>query len=548
MFSTEEKLRIFKAFEMTAKGKSFLEVDLNKPFADAFKFKVEEKLTKFMALPFNGVSRDGAKFYGCIPEGDMPELTEPVLVKIMSILYKAGVDTYEGISKQYYDEEERARIQKIKDTHNYKAVLDCAIKNELTIANTDKEFKALLASVRYPAEVMHKIYKAYKTSLKKTVLVDFQDFEITDNRIIIPLSEYDKECILEQYALEVEEAPEEVKNIKAFVISKNPLDYFYASYGNTFQSCFALNSTHNYLYGYLPTCVAPQSFICYATTGEVRKTSLIGGTKFSLPQMVWRSWGYADEEGHLLIDKKYRSRGVDPCIHFMCKWLAETFGCICDSKEQRQSRKLWKNGAALYTALKASGYKTYLDSLNLRERHATFWYNAGDCSTGREGPDMTHMVSFLSNFSDYKDLDLDANINFSGRILCNSYTCPVTGLSVSERGEKHYLSKYFSRPVQKTVLLTYVDGKGYVTDYTTGLRAIDTELVGINIPHGGYCTTANKLWGDEKQYPLKVWKEAFKGCLKSDVDCDAIILRAIEEDKLTINVYLNKEKMKCETC
>lgn len=479
-------------------------------------------------------------------------VSKEILFSTMKVLKETGIDTYNKIDEVVFNPELLKELEEIRKSWDYTKAFDCEIKNKLKISDTELEFKALVALTDYPQELPVVMYNAYM-SKRNFVLKSFKDFEITDNRIIIPLSKADK-YDLKAY-LKLKEVPSEtidnLLKMDAIVISKNPLDYFYCSYGNSFQSCYALNSSYKGWYGYLPFCVADESFIVYGTSGKVVKTGIISGTKFHQPQMFWRTWGYADDNGNLLIDKKYRGSGraYDNLIEYCCRFLTDNFGVICD-RHGAEERALWNDGRGIGSIWDEYDLKFYSDSLNIDDGFVSFQYGQG--SRGNSNGYIPEWMRKFDNFIKYsstvtsisKDLDISKPSTVVKGVLMNPHLCPITNLYIPISEKQHYFAKYLKEPVKNCCILTYINGTVF-TDASTylnkntsdGCLHIATNKGYTREWHAGNLYTADYTTSStDDVISLKTLKEFLKGNIK-DSGFDAIILRIVEEDRVTVQVF-----------
>ena len=479
-------------------------------------------------------------------------VSKEILFSTMKVLKETGIDTYDKVDETVFNTELLKELEEIRKSWDYTKAFDCEIKNKLKIADTELEFKALVALADYPKKLPVKMYNAYM-SQRNFVLKSFKDFEVTDNRIIIPLSKADKYDLKAYLKLKEvnSETIDSLLNMEAIVISKNPLDYFYCSYGNSFQSCYALNSSYKGWYGYLPFCIADESFIVYGTSGKVVKTGIISGTKFHQPQMFWRTWGYADENGNLLIDKKYRGsdKYYDYLVEYCCKFLTDNFDVICDS-HGADKRVLWNDGAGIGAIWDEYDLRFYSDSLSIYDGVVSFQYGKGERgdSNGYTPKWMRNFTSFTKYSSTIisisKDLDLSKTIKAVNGVLINPHLCPITNLCIPLSEKQHYFAKYLKEPVKNCCILTYINGTVFTdaSSYPTKNSPDGRLLVATNNEYNrewyaGNLFIANytsRSSGDA--ISLKTLKEFLKGNIK-DSGFDAIILRIVEEDRVTVQVF-----------
>ena len=560
MLDKTEMMRTFRALEMLYKGQDISKVSLVDSIADdtaTFCMQFEDKAKDFAELHNPFVYRNGKQMYlksqsSVDDEGiDVAfTVTYDMLVATMNTLRKLQLCTFSNVDDDILDPTIAERMKAIDVSWDYTKAYDCDIKNKLKISDTDAEVKAMLALCQYPEGLAPKIYDSYKQT-REFVLKDFKDFEVVDNRIIIPLSEADKYRMRKYF--KGTKVDDRVLSMNALVISKNPVDYFFCSYGNSFQSCFALNSSMYCWYGYLPYVTTDESFIVYATTGEVMKTAVISGQKFHNPQMLWRSWGYATEDGSLCIDKKYRGgeNGIDKLIEFCCEWMTDKFNVICDRRGRAESRALYNKGKGILDIWKTYGLKFYSDSLVQDGEEVCFAYGCGDSVSSEYTPEWKKSFDkFIDWTSTANSVDpllvLDKPCDIVNGVVTNINICPITKLKIPNGVKQHAYAKYFDKPLEQLAVLTY--DKGCVRCDAATREFISDPIqikpsINVGNGHSGfnggtlYCY--GKSTGVRGTIALKSLKEHIKGCINT-TPYSAILLKIIEDDKITCQVFKNK--------
>ena len=555
-----ELMRIFKGLECLAKGIDFsdrtLEGFISLRFTDEkFVIEFDDESKETLKLSHKYVVRDDDTYYFYTDkqlETDSLQVNTVVnrtsvlgTIKLMKELDYIGAPEFE---EEDLDPEFADKMQKISDEWDYKQSFDCEIKDKLKISDIDLELRTLLALCQYPEGLAKQMYDT-AIGERAFVLKAFKDFPIHDNRIYIPLSPADK-WKMKKHMKEHGQGSyvNQIDDMKAIVVSKNLTDYFFCSYGNSFQSCFALSSPHRYWYGYLPFNMAPESFIIYGTTGDVHKTTVISGNKFHCPDMRFRCWAYADREEGLLLDKRYFSTGdcngflVDWCVNF----LKTKFGA-------RDSVNVWlyKNGEGIQKIHYQRPLTFFSDSLVISPAGAMYNYACGDRHvSGTYNIPWADHYSSLTNFGSTvaevpATLDLSKPIEVVNNKIINPKKCPITNLYINEDETQHKYAKYFSQPSTNTVVCTYVGGhlfldemsqnKEFISD-AIKIRTSFTSGFGNSLFIGSYAEGAE---GGPR--PVKVFKDHIKGHIK-DTELDAILMRIIEEDKVTMQVFKNKKE------
>lgn len=475
------------------------------------------------------------------------------ILQVIKALKEIGIATFNSVPEELLDPEFLKKIEATRKSFDYTKAFDCEIKNKLTIDATKDEVKTLLALSQYPTDLAPKMFDYFMTPKKEFVLRRFKDFEVVDNRIIIPLSPADK-YDLKQKLYKATNGSYDLKllEINAVVLSKNLLDYYFCSYGNEFQSCFSLTSIMSAWYGYMPNVITDESFIMYVTSGAVNKTSVISGTKFHNPQMFLRTWAYADNKGDLLIDKKYRGNGTGTTamIEFICQWLEDKFGAHCDYKK-RIKRNLYNNGRGIAELSTQYGLYFYSDSLiKDKDDKVSFKYGCGQSIDEIYKPiwkkENASFFEFTKQVTKVDNIDLTAPHIICNGVLQALKLCPVTGFPIDSDIDKHPLAKYFTKPSKKTAMLTYVGGSVFV-DYLPDSANVDCKgfyLVSDRSTgrgfEGGVLYASNYFTGIKRAgaISLKTLKEHIKGNIKN-TKLDAILLRIVEDDKVTIQIFKN---------
>lgn len=574
-----ELLRLFKAIEFLYNGidiSTLTEKDFKK-FCNTD--KLEDTCTGNFIIAFDANSKKLLEFFNpyilreentfysiskdYLKEKGLKEnlkVSYANLIQTIKILIELGFCEFNSLDKEALFPEYLKELEEKQKKHDYSKALDCPIKSDMTIEKLGKEFNVLLALADYPETLRDRLYEYYYAK-HDFILTNFKDFEVVDNRIIIPLSEkdiYDFKKYAKDKKVSISDA---TISAKAIVVSKNILDYFYCSYGNAFQSCFALNSPMMCWHGYLPYGMVPGNFIVYATTGDVMKTGIISGSKFHNPQMIWRAWGYADANGCLLLDKKYRqsTEETNTFISFCCELLHKKFGVICDRASDNEERALYNNGKDIYEIWSTYKLRFYSDSLRRISSKKTvyFEYAAGcnpddvyykpswrDKYSGKFSEYAKTVTSFSDDFNPLKPFAIEKGFLYNYKI------CPITQLHIDNSEDKHVYAKYFTEPVKNLIVLDYMDGFVFIEDSSNavGIHSsnfdISSTTVGATcrIEKGHYyiynINNRNNLRGGIN---LKSLKENIKGSIK-DFEDFSVLLKIIEKEKINFQVFKNIKK------
>ena len=550
----QELIKCCKAIEFLFQAKDitqFTEADYeNFDTKGAFVITFTDTAKEFLKIINTHIQRDGVSYYNISDKQKTEDnlvtdttIDLDALLAVAKILKDTGVCSFTDIP-DVIDPNLRKELEEIDKTFDYTQTFQCEIADKLKIEDTEEEVKTLLALCDYPEGLAQKMFEHHKKN-HEFHLKAFEKFEVRDNRIYIPLSKADLyriKSLLKTEMHATEHEIEETMKAKAIVISKNLNDYFYCSYGNAFQSCFALNSSYSAWYGYLPFNMADESLMIYATTGKVQKASIINGCKFHLPNMLFRAWGYVSAENNLVVDKRYKGSTfkIEPFI----KLLKDKFNAIVDGE-----CNLYNDGKGIRSIWTEYGLGFYADSLRHRSDGVFYKYACGVSGTEaaykpswkKAGKTLISVASTVVEVS--KTLDLSKPCVVIEGKLFNPKQCPITGIQISEEMDKHPYAKYFTNPVNKIVVLTYDNG---VVRYDYNPLTTEPFWSSVSLSPrntGGFnCGTLflapaySSFYLDQK-ISLKSLKELLKGSIKSMDEIDAILLRTLEYDKVTCQVF-----------
>ena len=546
-----EKIDLLKTLYAIEKASNGF--DLNSLTADVFTepktgsclFKVADSLLSNVGLFFKNVYRNEKQWESysddAVKELSVTseiEVSEDIFRDTAKFLKSKGVVSYVGVSPEFIDREFLTNLEKTRAEWDYKQLIDCPLR-DLTIEKTDTDFKTLLALIGYPIELAQDIYEHYKVG-KQYNLAAFKDFKWENNRLIIPLSDADKYDLSKNCK----------DTIEAIVISANPYDFFFCSYGNAFQSCFALNSTgSSYFSGYVPKSMTGEAFMIYTTNGKTVDVSMTQGHKMQIPQMLSRSWAYLDTKRHLLIDKPY---GNYQAYTFAGEFLEKKFKAGYYYNKDRATRKIYNGGAKMAELRQKYSLPAYYDSLKFKEDSVTFRYAAGDSGLGG-----SFNIAFKSehkarSFTDFASrVKKVSTIDFSKKhIITDDGTltveqrCPVTNFLIDSSMTQHTVAKYFPCVSKKSLYLTYVDGYlGWTAKVLDNpvrdcILAEDDSVPAIS--DGTLYVPRFGTIGMSKCMNLKALKDFLKGAIKKSV-YDVVLLRVVENDKVTFQSFRNNK-------
>lgn len=552
------------AAELLSKGVDISILD-HKRFVDREEFsgdneyrvKIDAPTKEMFKLDSDKVIRTGTIVKTVEDKNFEPNLSLSVdkVKQIMQVLWEANIEYFSDFNERDFVEGYDKIIEKFDRDFNR----ELEMQSKLSRDNTDSALKIFLALFNYQNGYSKKLYDDSKIDkdIESLVCLKEKDVKVVDNRLYIYIKPSDfKKIEREMLANGVTPTPD-MRKIKAFVISKNVYDYFWASYGNKFQSCFSLNSEYGYLYGYVPFAMAEESFICYATTGSVNKIPIISGKQFPCPNMLWRCWGYPSENKELLIDKRYPNSGydnevfIDACINV----LKSKIELINDNNRgiDRTLLNKGKNIAKIQEDL--NGY-FYADSLRIKDdKSETFFrFAGGTCGTGNfKAPwQQTHkrFITYASTITGISDtLTLDKPCKVINGVLLNPKVCPTTGFFIDESESKSPYAKFYTKDCKESCVLTYINGcvfcdlctkdcvsSAFFHIIPNPARSYSRDFAGGKLYIYGYNSGSAE---DFKGISLKSLKEHIKGHIDT-TGLDGILLRYFEGSEIKYQFYKGK--------
>ena len=504
-----------------------------------FYIQVDEGVKEFFNLPSVYVLRDNRAFFCVMKKKDFKANLTLSIEKckdIMRLLYESDIECFPDIDEHKYIPDFDKMIQEIDKDF----VPDYEMISKLTKENTDEALRVFLALFNYPNQYSKKLYDDSK---KHHVFHINSTYDVIDDRMYIWLKPSDIRTLKKLFP----DISPTLCKAKAFVVSKNVYDYFWASYGNEFESCFSLNSEYSYLYGYLPFALAPESFICYLTTGSVNKIPVISGKQFLCPNMLMRCWGYASSGGDLLVDKRYGELSTD-FYTALFKLLSKKIALLNDVSGDRIS--LYSDGKNIKKILADTGCSFYSDSLLYNSSgEIVFSYNGGlKCVSGIKPIWKKQNLTFIQYASQVTSVSPTFNLAAPAKIvngvLMNPKTCPVTGFEISETEKVSPFAKYFTKNCKSSIMLTYLDGSVFIDTkieennnlYTShfsfgGVRNFQSSILFISNYRRGTSSDFHSI-------SLKTLKEHIKGYIK-ELPYDGVLLRWFEDDAVKYQFFKN---------
>ena len=532
-----------------AKTKSF-QTKMTDNVPEAYFELTDEVLSCVPFLYNNYVKRNKDKLWESLQE--LPEGCEKTVVSLdilrntMTFLKRYKVYNFSSIDRSLYDSEYINELNSLDVDYDPKNIPQDFLTN-LSRDSVRKNFNALtaFAYMKHPrsAELMQELSDAYEHDFDFSILGDsFKDFKVVDNRMYIPIKKSWRKLLEDKSTLTSES---NWFDDACFVLSKNPYDFYWCSYGSEFQSCFALNSEHGGWIGAVVNCLTPCCFMLYLTKKDSQKVSLTGeGVKYPAPFMYARAWCWLSADGNLMIDKIYASN------RDYYERIFESSICRLNFHYKVTDRKrLFRSDIASRIITKYSCY-FYPDSIyDYSSPEMKFSYDHG-------------YKSFYGNYrlSNFKDklnglravsdtLSICKRVSFTGGKLYNPKTCPVTGLEIDESADvSEYACKFKDKLEGGLAVLTYIDGFVKIDAISCKPSADERFNYNLNMPGAdtSNCRSPKECWLNNCFYGISEPLDKFKVHLKEDLNISGtnmqfILLRVINGGQVTW-VKLRKDK------
>lgn len=539
-----------------------IQTRISEKIPNLFAVKFDDECLKFFDWPIMGeyVYRTGTKIRtinNANVEDSIKEKAIPMnlatLKQIMTAMKERNIAQFAGFKRQDYDEDYAKNYEKIIASWDSTDVSEASMVESLSITNTRRYFNLLMTLAQYPEATANRILKRYDTPSTSFGIKGLEAHKIIDNRLYIRLSP----DVLDEIRAKFTDHSI-VDSMKYLVISRNPYDMFFCSYGSYAQSCFSLNSSNHGWYGMLPYCTTDAQFIVYCTTGVPNQINLIKGEKTVCPKMIWRAWAWLGEDGKLLLDKIYYGSDLSPVLptddltvraRFVSIFTEKYLGYKAEKEMLSSRQRLLKDTAGLLLAM-SENLKTYRDSTSRDSEHGLVyrgWNNGERCFTGtchykvRERG-MFYWLDQITKLD--KDFTYSADFVIVGGHIMSKRRCPTTGLFIAGADTHHPLAKYFTQPSNHTLVMTYCDGRywcdtAYPMLTTSGSIQIDIE----DTSNGNYCNIDGSnmylyyrpsRW--DRLVNIKTFKEQVTGLAKRSI-FNNVLVRYIEDDKVTFVKY-----------
>lgn len=561
---------ILKAIELTSKGFNIAETDFTelkqtwwnaktKTFQKRMTDSVPEVYFEFAddvvpVFPFvynnKYVKRNKDKLYDSLSE--IPEDCEKIVISMdilkntMTILKKYCVWSFSDVSRILYDTEYIEELSKLDADYN-KSDVPSEFVTGLSRDNTRRFFNGLTAYAYCQhtdmTELLADLSKCFENDTDFSALgSSLAGFSVIDNRLYIPIKPSLKKILKDKlYCSDfIEDA--------CIVLSKNPYDYYYCSYGSDFQSCFALNSSHGGWVGAVVNCMTPCNYMLMLVKNTPQKVSMTGeGMKYPAPYIYARAWCWLSDDGKILVDKVYSTDRSKYETVF-----SDILGEFNFSFKDTTRHSLYKSAESAEIIRKYRCY-FYPDSIkDYAVDSMYFTYDNGDKGFwgNYRRPDLKAHLSSITEVS--PTLSLLKPVSFNNHKIFNPKICPITGLEIDDSQDVSvYASKFKNKLDKGLAVLTYIDGFVKVDALTDrvfakpGDTSVNYNITGpIASTEGVKCP--ERAWLTDNFNPVKETLDKFKMFLKEDLNRDDnklefILLRIINGGQMTW-VKLRKDK------
>ena len=554
MIDTKDILECVRAIELLHYGVDITQLDTLKQYWNMKEKKLQSRLSpnvedflcqwtpevaEFIQWPLGLVfARRGQAFTAETNAG-----TEPInctvdldtIKQVMTILKQKGWCKFDGINPTEYDVEYEARLKKLKAEWDYHDTSDAKemIEN-LSNDTISDNLNCLLSLCEYGEEATKQILASWKDSPKHFEIETLKDYDVIDNRIYIKIPDFDKD-----------ELDIDVDDVKYLVISRNVYDYFFCSYGSEIQSCYSLSSTHYGFYGMVALSACKGNFIVYLTTGKPNKCNVIAGTKWYVPRMLTRSWGWLGADGELFLDRSYTGSSISSYENrfrkLIFKYIGNDTNTVTLPTSPLKYAEDMKNWHAKYQ------FRFYPDSIKVQDFKYYGVCYGNRCFVGNGEPFNKTLYTKAQNITEVpKGFKYKPHYEIVDGAITELRVCPITYLPLRPDEVRSKYAKFFKEPVPKLAILTYCDGYFKVDAFNNGDRyradniTIDTCTYSQPSYKDGSRYRFYNAFSCDKKIPIKVFKESIAGII-SNTDLNTVLVRYIEDDRVTYVKYRGKK-------
>lgn len=466
---------------------------------------------------------------------------------VMKVVKIKGFCSYSDIPVTDYYPEYFEELAKERDTFDFKDVSDCEMVKELTNSKLRSSLIAMLMVSNYPEEVGKAVVNAFDNPLKDFEIEALKDYEVIDNRIYIKIPECDKAIFKSKFNV----GDDILRQIKYIVISHNPYDFFFCSYGSNIQSCFSINGTNAGWMGVVPLAAVKGVFMIYGASDKCNKINIIQGKKWNVPHIFFRAWGWLSDKGQLMVDRIYpdgswRLPDRNDVLEMLSPYLGYDVRTTC-KRAQCTPLKYGKEIKEWYNKYRSH---TYPDSINLCDKEPVSYH--GICYGDRQfvGNDRQMAKSLLNTMHDI--CEIAEGIEYSNKyqivngVLSQARLCPITGLPILATETVSPYAKLFKEKIDGDILVaTYCDG-WFKADACSSKRIsrgklyYDANEIGVSYKEGSDFWFRD-MFSVNNRVPIKVFKETITGSAKTS-QFAWVVVRYIEGDRVTFVKYRGKNE------
>lgn len=574
MISVEDMVQICRAVELLQNGVDITAVDNLKQYYNPKTKKLQARLSEHIPAKFvikfddascnfldwvigEFVIRNSASYNSCFSEGLQSDettvnatVTLETLKEIMTVLYRKKFATFSTFRPSSYDPEYEKMMEEQRKNFDDTNLDDAKEMIEaLSNGKVRQNLEVLLTLSQYDKALGKEILKAFDTNEIDFELKGFEKYKIVDKRLYIKIPQFAKD--------DIENGTNRSGILKEFnylVISRNPYDYYFCSWGSSIQSCFSLNSTCRGWHGAIPLSISKGHFLMYGTSGVPNKANIINGTKWYCPRMLFRCWAWLTPDNSLMCDKfyigtEYNSdmRLCDSLRNYVCNMFGHGLDWFLNSHHIKL-----KYGKELANIQLKYDCHWYPDSVGRVNDNTEFEYRGmgygvrsfighdnfgdGDFHLCREASRITKVPDTFHYTDQYNIVD---------GILTGMKKCPITQLPILDTDSQSKYAKYFVKPVTSLIVITYLDGCFKLDTFserhnTAYFRVSKLDSSGqLSFRNGNEFMFTPQMSSTERRINIKTFKEIITGAAKnSGYDC--VLVRYIEDDRVTFVKYKGK--------
>lgn len=383
------------------------------------------------------------------------EVSLDMLQAVMSTLVNMKATSFTGVSPIAYDKDFLNKLKKVRDEWDYTEVKTCPMMDTLSNKNIRQNLEVMLTMSEYPLELSNKVLEQLDSDETDFEIACLKDYKIIDHRLYIPISPADLYDM--QEALGDEEMHNDLYNTKYIVISRNPYDYFFCSYGSAIQSCYSINSSHFGGYGMYTMASMKGNYLVYGTHGNGIKCNVINGKKWNVPHMFWRCWAWLGDDSKLYLDRVYCGNNCENQYYRTFDKLFSKFIGRSHSEFAKSYKTDLKYGKDYEDWFNKYRLKVYLDSINISQRKYKGICNGHREFIGSNRPNIDLIGACRNITSVSPTFHITDKPYIANGVLCVMKSCPITKIPIDESQEKSYFAKFYKEPLEDLTVITFCD-------------------------------------------------------------------------------------------